>query len=97
MSKNIPKRPHETQVALGIVEGTSITHKFGSNHTVGTSLVPITKGGVMQMPTANTSLEVVSSDNTNDKAGGAGALSITFEGLVESGGDWIDQTETIVW
>ena len=80
-------------IAIGQEDGVSIVHKFGSNHAVGTSLVPIVKGGVLQMPTALTSLEIVSSDNTNDKSGGTGALSVIVEGL---GTDWLEVSETVV-
>jgi len=92
MSEYIRDRDYYTEISKGNIPGHSIIHKFGSNHAVGTSIVPITKGGVMQMPTVLTSLEILSDDNINDKVGGAGAIEVRIEGI---GTGWAAQSETI--
>lgn len=89
---NLRNNDYGLEVAMGNKAGVEVVHKFGSNHAVTTSLVPITKGGVMQMVSALTSLEMVSSDNVNDKAGGTGALTVTVEGL---GTGWTELSETV--
>jgi len=80
------------EVEKGNVAGHSIINKFGANSDVSSTFVPISEGGVYQTPTALTSLELLSDDNVNDKAGGIGALTVEIEGL---GAGWLVQTETI--
>jgi hypothetical protein len=55
-------------------------HKFGRNPEVGTTPVPISQGGVYQVPTSATTLEAISS-STNDTSAGSGARTITVQGL----------------
>lgn len=67
------------------------THKYGTYETVGTSFVPIARGGVYQTPTAAAALEVVSSD-ANDTSAGSGARTVTIIGLNSS---WAEVTQTV--
>lgn len=69
------------EASMGRVSGLSIIKKFGAIDNVPTTLTPITSAGVYQTPTALTSLEMVSTDNTNDKSGGAGALTVRVIGI----------------
>lgn len=70
--------------------GFSVVHKFGRNESIGTSLEPISLGGVYQMPAAAVSLEFVS-DAAGDALNGAGMHELTVIGLDAS---WNEQTVT---
>ena len=85
-----PQIDYGLEVARGNKDITRV-NKFGANHGVSTSLVPITKGGAMQLATILTSLEIIS-DDTEDAAGGTGALTVTVEGL---GAGWTELSETV--
>lgn len=80
------------EVARGNIPGYSYEHKFGAIVGAGTSITPIASAGVYQTPSTLTSLEMVSSDNTNDKAGGTGALTVTVIGI---GTGWTQLSETV--
>lgn len=67
-------------VARGSVTGVSIVNKIGYNPAVGTSFVPVATAGVYQTPTADTSLELLSSD-ANDTSAGTGARTVLVEGI----------------
>ena len=75
-----------TEVSKGNIPKHSFVQKFGTNHAVGTSFVPITLGGIYNMPqpAAATTLRV-KAGNVNDTAAGSGAREITLEGLDETG------------
>lgn len=67
------------------------THKYGTYEAVGTTFVPIARGGVYQTPTAAASLEIVSTD-ANDTAAGTGARTVTIIGL---DANWNEVTQTV--
>lgn len=79
-------------VVEGRVDGHSIIRKFGAYSAVPTSPTIIAGGAVYPTPTALTSLEVLSNDNTNDKAGQAGAQIVRIMGL---GTGWTEISEDI--
>lgn len=81
------------EVMKGQIPKHQIVNKFGSNSAIGTAWEPVTSAALYQTPSTLTSLEIVSTDNTNDKAGGTGALVITIEGI---GTDWGIVTEDII-
>lgn len=78
--------PPGLDIARGLVGGVTVVHKFGRNDSVGTIFVPISFGGVYNMPqaAAATTLRVKSGGNANDTAAGSGAREITLEGLDET-------------
>ncbi len=72
-------------VNAGLVPGHRLIHKFGSNSDVGTTLEDVWEvGGTIPWLTAAEVLNVVSSDTTNDIAGGTGARTVVISGLNES-------------
>ena len=79
------------ELAAGNLTKYSVIHKFGTNENVGTSFVPISRGGVYQVPTTATALEVVSSD-ANDTAAGSGARTVTIIGLDSN---WVEVSQTV--
>lgn len=74
------------EVEKGNVPGHSLVHKFGHNTAVGTTLVPVSLGGIYRTPQIGgaTALRVKAGD-INDAAGGTGAREIMLEGLDTSG------------
>lgn len=80
------------KVKDGDVDGYEIISKFGALTSGTTAITPVCSSGFYRTPTSLTSLEIVSTDNTNDKAGGAGALTVTVIGI---GTGWADLTETV--
>lgn len=66
-------------------------HKFGVYENVGTTFVPIARGGVYQTPTSAAALEVVSSD-ANDTSAGTGARTVKVTGL---DANWTEISETV--
>lgn len=82
------------EVSAGNVAKHSIVRIFGRNNAVGTSFVPITLGGVYQMPqvAGATTLRIKAGGNANDTAAGTGAREITVNVLDETG---VAITETI--
>jgi len=83
------------EVRKGNVAGHSIVQKFGAIQGVTTTLTPVTTSGLYPTPSAVVALEVLSDDNTNDKAGGAGALEVTIEGVSDTNGVWTRETQVI--
>jgi len=79
-------------IVAGKQVGKTIMRKFGANSEVGTSWEPITSSATYQTPTTAQTVEIVSDDNTNDKAGGVGALKVMIVGL---GADWYEQEEEV--
>jgi len=71
--------------------GFTVVHKFGRNESIGTSLEPISLGGIYNMPTAAVSLEFVSNDAA-DALNGVGMHELTIQGLDAS---WNEQTVSI--
>lgn len=78
---NVGREIRGLALAAGKLPNFKLVHKFGSRVALGTSLLPVTTSGTYQTPTAAASLELVSTDNTNDKAGGAGALTVRVIGI----------------
>lgn len=77
------------QIAQGSVDGQSPIHKFGHNHLVGTTYVPIAAGGVWQTPQVSgaTTLRVKAGGHANDTAAGTGAREVTLYGCDATGAD----------
>ena len=76
---------------------TSFWNVKGANPEVDSSLdeLVIDQGGnIYAYPTSAVTLSAVSS-NANDTSAGSGARSIVIEGLVDNGGSWDMDTETI--
>jgi hypothetical protein len=69
------------EVAKGDVDKHRVVHKFGATSALGTSVTPVTSSGTYQTPTTATALEIVSDDDTNDKAGQAGAITVRVYGI----------------
>ena len=82
------------ELAKGAVPNHSVIHKFGRNSVVGATFVPICESGFYRTPTANTSLEVVSTD-INDTSAGTGARSIYYEGLQIVDGELVVVSNTV--
>jgi len=74
------------RIATGEMAGHSIVHKFGRNSAVGTTFVPVCNGGIFRtpQPAAATALRV-KAGNAADTAAGAGARSVTVQGIDETG------------
>lgn len=79
------------RLVRGQITEYSEVHKFGTNENVGTTFVPIARGGTYQTPTAAAALEVVSSD-ANDTAAGTGARTVTIIGLDTN---WAEVSQTV--
>lgn len=77
-------------VTRGLIEEYDEVHKFGTNDAVGTTFVPIARGGLYQTPTAAVALEIVSS-SASDTVAGIGARTVKIEGL-DAGWNYISQT-----
>lgn len=82
------------RVKAGLVEGHTLTQKFGRHSLVGTSFVPIAINGVYQTPPTNQTLEMLST-SASDTLLGVGARKILLQGRVFSGGLLIDQEEEV--
>jgi len=80
------------EVVKGNVPKHSIINTLGSNDAVTTTLSPVALGGVYQTPSTLTSVEIVSTDNVRDVAGGTGARTVEVTGLSTG---WTEITETI--
>ena len=78
-----PNNDFYLEVARGNVSGMSIVHKFGRNGSASTTLSAVSGAGVYMMPTSAVTLEAVSS-SAQDNSAGAGARSLTIEGLDSS-------------
>ncbi len=70
----------------GLTPGVSIVLKFGHNHAVGTSHVPVAAGGVWQTPQVSgaTALRIKAGDIA-DTAAGTGAQEVTLYGIDTTG------------
>ena len=66
--------------------GFEVVHKFGYAD-VGTSFVPVTRGGVYNTPQVGsvTTLRVKAGGDANDTAAGSGAREVTLEGIDATG------------
>lgn len=81
------------EVNFGNVPGYKLVHKFGSNSDVGTTKEDVwEQGGDIPWMIAAETLEVVSSDTTNDISTGDGARSVKITGLDD---DFNEIVETI--
>lgn len=81
-------------IAKGEVPGHSVIQKFGRNSAVSSTFVPICLSGFYRTPTSNTALEVVSTD-VDDTFLGAGARTIYYEGLQNSGGNLVVVSDVV--
>lgn len=79
----------DIDVARGLYSDYKIIHKFGHNHEVGTSFVPIASLGVYRTPqvSAATTLRIKAGGDANDTAAGSGAREVTFYGIDETGAE----------
>lgn len=81
-------------IPLGRITGTSSQHKFGANVSVGTTREDIwSAGGIYPWPVTAETVRIKVGGNAADTVDGAGARSITIEGLDEN---WEIATETLV-
>ena len=88
-------RPYLYAIAEGYIPDHSLVQKIGYNAAVGTSEVEVWSiGNTAYVYPASTGIQmaVVSSDNTNDKAGGTGALTVTI-GYLDA--NFAEKTEVI--
>lgn len=79
----VVRNMNEIDLARGKYSYAKPFAKFGTNRSVGTSIVPVTDYGSYAVPQTAVSLEVLSTD-ANDTAAGTGARSITVFGLDEN-------------
>ena len=79
--------PNGLDVARGLAHGCRAVRQFGRNQAVGSTFVPITRGGVYRTPQvgAEQALRVRAGGNAADTAGGIGARSIVLVGLDAAG------------
>lgn len=91
----IAKTDFWTELARGNVKGGSCFHKFGAIAAVGTVYQVISSSGLYQTPAVLTSLEMHSSDNVNDVAGGNGIRSVDIIGISNQHGLWTEETQTV--
>ena len=77
------------EVEKGNIPGHYVVHKFGRNTAVGTTFVPVTRGGIYQTPQAGSAntLRIKAGGDANDTAAGTGARQITLIGLNASGAE----------
>jgi len=70
-------------IKRGLIPSAFLVNKYGAISSTGTHTdwKPITSSETYFTPTAAVALEAVSDDNTNDTAGGAGALKVRVFGL----------------
>ena len=87
--------PYGVRAVAGDVSGVKIIHKYGHNHGLGTTFVPVCAGGIWQTPQVSgaTALRIKSGGDEADDAAGAGAREITVSGLDATG---VEISETIV-
>lgn len=71
---------HTLDLSRGLLVNQSVVHKFGGNDAVGTAEVNVSLNGVMGFPTAASTVSVIS-DDTDDDAGEAGALTVEITGI----------------
>jgi len=69
-----------------------IIHKFGAGVAIGTSFAPLTNLGALNWLQAATAVRVKAGGNAADTAAGAGAQTVTVEGLDEN---WEFASETL--
>ena len=64
----------------------SVVHKFGRNSAVGTTYGPICSGGLLRTPQVGAATALrVKAGNAADTANGAGARSVTVQGIDQNG------------
>ena len=92
-SVHAPQEPYLTLIAEGDIAGHAPWYKNGFTAGATTSETDIWTGATSYVfPTAEMGMEVVSSDNTQDKAGGTGALTVKIYYLTAAG---VAKTETV--
>jgi len=80
-------------IAAGIVPTVTPWLKLGYNPSISTPEEGIwSAGDVQNIPAAAAKVEVVSTDNTNDKAAGTGARTVT---LIYLDANYVEKTETL--
>lgn len=77
------RHPHLSGQAMieGKIANVTFVHKFGSALDIGTTLTPVCSSKTYPTPAAAVSLELVSTDNTNDIPAGAGARTVRVYGI----------------
>jgi hypothetical protein len=90
----VSSMPYLYDIAEGNVPGHSSWTKIGYTGSVvaNTESDIWSKGGVYAFPSSGIQMSVKSSDNTNDKAGGTGALKVTIYYLDSA---WAEKTEEV--
>ena len=83
-------RDFYTDVQMGLVNGHSLVHKFGSSDNIGTALTVVCTGEVYPTPTSAVSLEFVG--DATDALNQAGMHEITIQGL---DANWLHQEEVV--
>lgn len=92
-SVHAPQEPYLTMIAEGDITGHAPWYKNGFTSGATTSETDVWGGASAYVfPTAEMGMEVVSSDNTQDKAGGSGALTVKIYYLTAAG---VAKTETV--
>lgn len=78
----VSSMPYLYDIVEGNVEGHKAWSKMGFNSDIqAAEEVVASQGGAYVFPTGAMQLQAVSSDNTQDKGGGTGALAVTVYGL----------------
>ena len=92
MARLIGNRNWEADAALGLIDGVSVIHKFGSNPVVGTGDEAVwSAGGLYNWLTTAATLEAISTD-ANDTAAGSATRTIRLEGIDST---WAAVTEDL--
>ena len=90
----VSSMPYLYDIAEGNVSGHEAWTKIGYTPTMNTTESDLwSKAGVYVFPATAQQMEVVSSDNTQDKAGGTGATAVTIYYLDNA---WAEQTEVVL-
>lgn len=81
--------PYGLRTVRGDMAGHTVIHKFGHNHDVGTSFVPVTAGGKWPTPQvgSETALRIKAGGHADDTAAGTGAQEVTIYGISPTGAE----------
>jgi hypothetical protein len=78
--------PDGLDIARGLAKGLQLIPKFGHNAAVGTSFVPICRGGIYRTPQVSGAKALrVAAGNAADTAAGLGAREVSLQGLNQAG------------
>ena len=88
-------RPVYHEISAKRVGNDFVVHKFGANASVGTTFVPISRGGVYQTPQVSGATTLrVAAGNANDTAAGTGAREVALQGLDTNGNEITEYVAT---